>query len=177
MTLVPFREREKFKRGRNGEHYVADQLRARGWCVIPSYDYSGEDEHPPRMEGQAATYILPDLDVCRMGRRRWAEVKTKTGPCMGRISGELEHGIPLRHYEHYQAVQRESGCPVYLFIYEESSSKLIYCKLDDLGRGRVSRSSAMSRGGMIYWLRRQFQELSFAAAAPSPQQGKLWRAP
>jgi hypothetical protein len=155
------RETEQFKRGRGGEQFVADQLRARGWSVIPSYDYSGEDDHPPRMEGQAAAYILPDLDVCRQGQRRWAEVKTKTVPSMGRISGEPEHGIPLRHYEHYQAVQRESGCPVYLFIYEEASRKLIYRKLDELGPGRISRSSTMSRGGMIYWLRRQFFEMSF----------------
>lgn len=164
MSLVPLRETEQFKRGRNGERFVSDQLRAAGWCVIPSYDYSGDDDHPPRMEGQAATYILPDLDICRQGHRRWAEVKTKTVPSMGRISGELEHGIPLRHFEHYQAVQHESGCPVYLFIYEESSRKLIYRKLDELGPGRVSHSWAMSRGGMIYWLRRQFHEFSFDGA-------------
>jgi hypothetical protein len=166
MTLVPLRETEQFKRGRNGEQLVADQLRAAGWCVIPSYDYSGADDHPPRMQGQAATYILPDLDVCRRGERRWAEVKTKTAPCMGRISGELEHGIPLRHFEHYQDVQRESGCPVYLFIYEEAERKLIHRKLDDLGPGRVSHSSTMSRGGMVYWLRRQFYEFRFGGAAP-----------
>jgi hypothetical protein len=161
MTIVvPLRETEKFQRGRNGEQLVADRLRARGWCVIPSYDYSGEDDHAPRMEGKAAAYILPDLDICRRGHRRWAEVKTKTAPTLGRISGEPEHGIPLRHYEHYQAVQRESGCPVYLFIYEESSRELLYRKFDELGPGRVSRSSTMSRGGMVYFLRRQFQ--SFA---------------
>jgi hypothetical protein len=160
MTLVPFREREEFKRGRSGEQRVATVLRERGWHVIPSYDYAGEDEHPPRMEGpQAATYILPDLDVCKSGDRRWAEVKTKTAPSMGRISGELEHGIPLRHFAHYQAVQRESGSPVYLFIFEEASRKLIYCKFDELGAGRVSNGAGM--GGMIYWLRRQFRELQF----------------
>jgi hypothetical protein len=166
MSLVPLRETENFKRGRNGELFVADQLRAAGWHVIPSYDYSGEDDHPPRMLGpQAAAYILPDLDVCRSGARRWAEVKTKAAPSMGRLSGELEHGIPLRHFEHYQAVERESGCPVYLFIYEESSCKLIYRELVELGPGRVS----MSRGGMVYWLRRNFHQFSYGPP-PGPAQ-------
>jgi hypothetical protein len=169
MNIVPLRDTEQFKRGHSGELLVVDKLLQRGWHVIPSYDYAGEDEHPPRMEGQAATYILPDLDICRKGDRRWAEVKTKTGPCMGRISGELEHGIPLRHYEHYLAVERESGCPVYLFIYEEAARQLIYRKLDELGPGRVSNAATMSRGGMIYWLRRQFREFTFEPPAPSPQ--------
>ncbi len=132
--------------------------------MIPSYDYSGDDDHPPRMEGQAAAYILPDLDICRKGDRRWAEVKTKAAPSLGRISGELEHGIPLRHFEHYQAVQRESGDPVWLFIYEERSRRLLFARLDELGAGRISRSSSMSRGGMVYWLCRQFRELSFGQA-------------
>lgn len=159
MTIA-FRELEEFKRGRAGEKRVAAALRARGWHVIPSYDYAGDDEHPPRMEGpQAATYILPDLDLCKGGDRRWAEVKTKTAPCMGRISGELEHGIPLRHFQHYQAVERESGAPVWLFIYEEADAKLLYQKLAELGPGRMSFGAGM--GGMIYWLRRQFRELSF----------------
>ena len=165
MSTVPFRETELYKRGHSGELLVVDQLIKRGWHVIPSYDYSGEDEHPPRMEGPAAAYVLPDLDVCRSGARCWAEVKTKAVPSMGRISGELEHGIPLRHWEHYQAVQRESGRQVWLFIYEEASRQLLYSKLEDLGPGRVSNSASMSRGGMIYWLRRRFREWSFDGAA------------
>ena len=120
MTFVPLREPSNSSAAATASISSPTSCGQRGWCVIPSYDYSGEDEHPPRMEGQAAAYILPDLDVCRQGHRRWAEVKTKARPSLGRISGELEHGIPLRHFEHYQAVQRESGCPVYLFIYEES---------------------------------------------------------
>lgn len=161
---VSIRTTEKFQRGRNGERLVADALKERGWMVIPSYDYSGEDDHAPRMEGQAAAYILPDLDICRKGQRRWAEVKTKHAPSLGRISGKLEHGIPLRHFHHYQSVQRETGTEVWLFIYEEAARKLIFEKLDNLGEGRVSNASSMSRGGMIYWTRDKFREMPFNVA-------------
>lgn len=151
-----FRDRPEFKRGRTGEQIIAEQVRARGWHVIPSYDYNGEDDHAPRMEGpvRAVQYILPDLDVCRRGDRRWAEIKTKHAASMGRISGELEHGIPLRHLRNYQAVQRESGAPVWLFIYEESTGLILYQKLDVLGPGRLSNGARM--GAMVYWLRRHF---------------------
>jgi hypothetical protein len=166
MTLVPFRERAEFLRGRNGEKLIADWLRRRGWLIVPSYDYSGEDDHAPRMEGLMSAYILPDLDICRSGVRRWAEVKTKFAPTLGRISGELEHGIPLRHYDHYQTVQHESGCQVWLFVYEEQSGAFLYAELDALGRGRHSHSQMMSRGGMVYWLRRQFSEAPVVETRP-----------
>src|SRR5690606_40649353 len=73
-----FREKEEFRRGRNGERLVAELLQSRGWYVIPSYDYSGEDgDKPPRLQGAVDAFPLPDLDVARDGQRRWAEVKTK----------------------------------------------------------------------------------------------------
>jgi len=162
---MKLRETEKFQRGRNGERLVADALKERGWMIIPSYDYSGEDDHAPRMEGQVAAYILPDLDICRSGMRRWAEVKTKLAPTMGRISGKLEHGIPLRHYQHYVAVERETGTEVWLFIYEESTRRLIFQKLGELGPGRVSNASSMSRGGMVYWTCDRFRVLPFNGSA------------
>ena len=152
---MSIRETEKFQRGRNGEQIVAQALKQDGWMIIPSYDYSGEDEHAPRMEGLKLQFILPDLDACKDGQRRWAEVKTKRIPTRGRISGKDEHGIPLRHWTHYQAVERESGCPVWLYIFEESSREIIRARLSTLGEGRHSRSQEM--GDMIFWLREQFE--------------------
>ncbi len=35
MTTVPLRETKFFKRGRNGERFVADRLRERGWLRDP----------------------------------------------------------------------------------------------------------------------------------------------
>lgn len=147
-----FRESEKFKRGRAGEQVVADMLKRRGWFVIPSYDYAGEDGNKaPKMTGQRVAYVIPDLDIARAGVRIWAEVKTKAAPTLHRISGTFEHGIPLRHFQHYKEVQKETGCEVWLFVLEEETQTVRFAKLDDLGSGRVYDGRKMSRGGMVFW--------------------------
>jgi hypothetical protein len=143
--------------GRGGERRVAEQLIERGWYVIPSYDYSGEDDHAPRMEGRAGCYILPDLDISKGGKRRWAEVKTKTEAAFFYKTSELVHGIPVRHLEHYRRVEAESGCEVWLFIYEISTAALLYSKLSELGEGQRYTGRKMSNGGMVFWPRNTFR--------------------
>lgn len=149
---VNIRETEKFKHGRTGEQLVAEMLMKRGWYVIPSYDYAGEDGNKaPKMSGQRMAYVIPDLDIAKSGCRRWAEVKTKSAPTLHRISGTLEHGVPLRHFRHYKEVQQQTGCEVWLFVYEEKTQVVLYARLDDLGPGRVYDGRKMSYGGMVFW--------------------------
>jgi hypothetical protein len=157
---VPLRDTERFKRGRNGERIVADWFKADGWYVLASYDYNGDDDHPPRMEGRTRRFIIPDLDACKGGRRIWVEVKTKTAPSLHRATNILEHGIPLRHYEQYLQVELETGCPVYLLIYEEQSNQLLHQKLSELGQPRIYSGDKMSFGGMAFWPRTSFNILT-----------------
>lgn len=149
----------EFARGRAGEKIVASILMRRGWFIVPSYDYSGkDDDQAPKMERGGERLIIPDLDICREGERRWAEVKTKGQPTLHRMSGVLEHGISIRHRDHYLRVQRESGCKVWLFIYEEQTGEVIYALLDELEPGREWRGN--SRPGyrdMVFYPRSAFR--------------------
>lgn len=159
-----FRETEEFQRGRAGERLVADYLQRKGWYVIPSYDYSGEEEKAPRLEGLSEYHVVPDLDVSRDGERRWAEVKTKTAATFTHITQQLEHGVAKRHFENYQRVQEITGCPVYVFIYEEQSGALLVACLDSLAVHESRRESRMKKGGcrqeqMIYFARSAFTEV------------------
>lgn len=149
---VNFRETEKFRRGRSGEQLVAELLMKRGWFVIPSYDYSGEDGNKaPKMQGKDVAYVIPDLDIGKSGLRRWAEVKTKKEPTLYRKTNTMEHGIPIRHLRHYQQVERETGCEVWLFVYEKLTQIVRFAKLAELGAGRVYDGQKMSHGGMVFW--------------------------
>jgi hypothetical protein len=152
---APLRNTEQFRRGRNGEQMVADRLMGAGWHIIPSYDYSGNDDHPPRMEGRTGRYVIPDLDAC--GRRIWIEVKTKAAPILHRASQTVKHGIALRHYEQYRQIEIETGCPVYLVIYEEQSNQLLYQKLSLPGEPQRYTGDKMSWGGMAFWPRDNFK--------------------
>ena len=92
---------------------------ARGWFVVPSYDYTGaEEEKAPRLQGLAEEFVIPDLDVCRNGVRKWIEVKTKGKPSPTRMTQRQEHGIAKRHWNSYWRVQEISGTEVWLAIYE-----------------------------------------------------------
>jgi hypothetical protein len=165
------RESDKFQRGHRGELLVVEELKRRGWLVIPSYDYVTDEEKAPRLQGERIAFVIPDIDGCRAGARRWFEVKTKAAPTLYRKQNRVEHGIPYRHFSDYLRVQEESGCEVVIVVYEEDSGEILWIRLKEI-RPPVSRRYAgdkMSRGGMIFWLRDSMRKLDpILTGAPTP---------
>ncbi len=161
MPDIPFHETEVFKRGQNGEQVVALMLKKKGWFVVPVHELTGEaKDKAPAMEGHRNRIVLPDLDVCRDGMRRWVEVKTKDKADYTRITKRLEHGIAQRLYEQYIEVQRLSGCEVWLAVYEETTGEVIARSLNKLEPyKRLDNGDKMERGGMIFFPRDQFHPL------------------
>lgn len=153
------RDSPKFKMGRTGEKLVAGLLRDRGWYVIPSYDYSGEDGNkPPRLEGSSDAFPIPDLDVAKRGARRWAEVKTKSAASYTRMTRQLEHGISARHCAAYQKVQKITGCEVWLFVLEQDTGDVLCERFDDLLlRVRRYAGPEMGSSGMVFFPRDAFR--------------------
>lgn len=147
-------DREEFKRGRIGERIVALIMRSCGYFVIPSYDYGGSDGNKaPKMQGPKLALVIPDLDVVRGGKRHWVEVKTKGRADFTRMTAQLEHGIDLRHYEHYQRVEAESGCDVVVSVFEESTGDVLAATLRRISRvGRLSPRFNCGQGG-YFWPR------------------------
>jgi hypothetical protein len=156
------RQSDEFKRGRAGEQVVAGWLKQRECYVIPSYDYAGENgDKSPKLQGLWRGHPVPDLDVARNGTRFWVEVKTKDKPgeWLNAPGGpQYTHGIDLRLLEHYDTVQKISGCPCYLFIYEENTGWLLTERLDALGKP-VSIGSDGRGKKIAFWFRTQFREL------------------
>jgi hypothetical protein len=155
MSKDDFKNTPEWKKGHSGEKRVGSLLQQLGWYVIPSYDYSGEDDNKaPKLQGARDSFVVPDLDIAKTGERRWAEVKTKATPSFTKVTGRLEHGIPMRHYRSYQRVQQITGNLVWLFIYEEDTGEVRFGKLDDLeGVKRVYEGDRMSKGGMVFYPR------------------------
>lgn len=173
------RDTPQYRRGRTGEKLVASILRSRGWFVIPSSDYTGEDgDKVPRLFGDNEELIIPDLDTSQNGRRQWVEVKTKATATMHRMSGTVEHGISLRHWRHYLRVEAITGAPVTLMIVEERSGEILRASLAELGEGRIYSGDKMGPDGMMFWPRARFKV--WATVAPTlglqrePVQASLW---
>lgn len=158
QAITRFKDTPLYRKGHEGELIVSDELKRRGYFVIPSYDYSGEnDDKAPRMHGTAASLVLPDLDVCKDGRRVWVEVKTKEEATFHRNTQRLEHGISQRHYRDYKEVEKVSGCDVYLAVYEIKTGDVLMAKLSNLSkRERVYAGEKMSNGGMVFFAREDF---------------------
>jgi hypothetical protein len=154
----PFRQSSAFLRGREAEQRVAVFLQRRGWYVIPTYDYSGEDGNKaPKIQGSSDGFVIPDLDIAKAGSRKWAEVKAKAGPSFTCKTQSEDHGIGYRKWLHYKRCQRETGCHVWLFIIEESTQILLAESLDVLGDGRLYSGDKMDKGGMVFWPREAFR--------------------
>ena len=149
MNQPNFKETEEYRLGHTGELIIANLLKKRGWYIIPSYDYSGDDGNKaPRMQGAMDSFVLPDLDVCKDGKRKWAEVKTKTEATFTRKTNRFEHGLPTRHFDDYKKIQEITGCKVWLFVYENVTGEVLYQSIDKLEvNKRIYEGNKMSRGG------------------------------
>src|ERR1700722_4695496 len=135
----------EFQRGRDAEKLIAQWMIDRGFHVLPCYDYSGkDDDKAPKLRGDKS-YIIPDLDVCKGGKRYWVEVKNK-----GRITehyrtGSMDVGMGKRLYENYLKVQEISGAPVLLMMLIEETQELLCQTLRTLGAPRVYSGDKMDR--------------------------------
>lgn len=159
MNPSSFRQSEKYQLGHTGELLISNLLQERGWFVIPSYDYSGDDGNKaPRLEGLLKSYVLPDLDIAKNGSRKWAEVKTKSSSSFTKKTMQHEHGIPMRHFEDYRQIRGITGCEVWLFVYELDCGEVICAELDTLSQNRrVYEGHKMSNGGMVFFPRHIFR--------------------
>lgn len=147
--------------GRTGELMVSKWLQSRGFYVIPSYDYTGAEDKAPRMHRGHEGLIVPDLDTCKDGSRRWVEVKTKTEPVYHRKTGTFRHGIDRHQWESYLRIQRETGCKVHLCIIEQVAGIVLMALVDRLREVVIHGEGAGV--GMVYFPRDAFTtvELEF----------------
>src|SRR6266567_579404 len=119
-------------------------------------------EHPPAPFGAGDPEPSEDED--------WRFERKREEPTLTWKTGSLDHGIDYRLVEHYRTVQLISGCPCWIFIYEELSCWLIAQRLDVLGEPRVATSLGKRMG---YWPRASFRELDrIDAHALSASEGR-----
>lgn len=119
----------------------------------------------PRLQGSDT--ILPDFEVVggTERRRTYMDSKAKTGPVLYRNANEWRHGIDRKAFEHYEAISgiNRQKCLlgiVELFTNEKEpwdwSGALL---MQSLGRLGAPLKGFSTQGHMVYWPRREFQQV------------------
>lgn len=108
-----------------GERLAAKALRREGAGVIASFKYSANDNEAPAIEFHESRVAIPDLDVSRNGKRFWLEIKTYKAPAFNRAHRCEVHGIPVRLYDGYVAVEKNTGSPVFLGVLQLNDGLLV----------------------------------------------------
>ena len=145
--------------GRTAEEVIARLMMQVEWRVVPTYNYSGEDgkKAPKALAIGGPAYVLPDLQLLRDGQVRWVEVKTKAKPLQWRNPQRKEHGVEERHFLDYIEIQRVSGAPVYICIFEQNSGEVLISPIDTLmGWERRGRLHGHYGPWMVNWPRSYF---------------------
>lgn len=141
--------------GKRAEVSIAKWLGELGHYTLPAYDFSGHDDNlaPKLMTAYPRrSLIAPDLLVGGHGKCFWLEVKHKSRADYTRITGRLETGCSLRHFEHYREVQLVTGLDVYLLFVHRAEGEVRGEKLDKLETiKRIYAGEKMDRSGMIFF--------------------------
>jgi hypothetical protein len=154
---------------------AAALLRARGWWVLPAYDYSGTgDSKAPRLCAPSGwdDLVLPDLLAFNGRKTIWAELKLKTRAIEYRKTGQLTTGLCLRLYRHYRQVQEITGAAVWLLFAHEEEQEVRGDKLDELEKvvdHECPPCPGFRHGGLFYRyndMPRRFDLATLLGAAP-----------
>ncbi|MFH1997649.1 MAG: hypothetical protein ABII94_03080 [Patescibacteria group bacterium] len=121
---------EKLKFGKISELKIEKYFYENGYNIILTNEYTGRDNNKaPQLFNIIKNLTLPDLDISKGGKRFWVEVKHYTTAPLNRKYNIYVHGIKKRHYDDYLLVEKSTGSPVYLYIDEEESKKILWAEL------------------------------------------------
>lgn len=168
-----FYSSKSFSKGYRAETILAQVLRADGYYVVILADNQerGQNGAPGARNGDQFI-TLPDFQILKRGHIAYAEIKFKSEATWTRTLQQEDHGIGLLKWKMYQRIERESGLPVYLFIYEGDSGAVLYNRLQNLAKvARFSDTDKMDRGGMVFFPRASFGLWGHIAVL----KGELWR--
>lgn len=161
---------EAVQHARGYEKALDKYIRNRfGGRTLATYDYNGlGEDKPPKLYGEDQDLIVPDFLWFGQKTSRWIECKWKTGasPRPDRKSGEIVTGFNLRHWEHYNKVQKETGIEVVIIFIHQREAECLFSTLAELRDCEDHRwekwgnfPNGAKRPPMIYFVCRKLKRL------------------
>lgn len=141
-------------RGKIEERKCAAYLKALGYRVLPTTEFSGSGAPMLEAEDAAESLVMPDLQAFKNGEGAWFEIKWKTEGTWSQRHHRVETGISLRHHEHYCQIERETKSPVVLVFVHEAEREVRCGTLAQLANAfsHDYRGEKMGRSGMRFWI-------------------------
>jgi hypothetical protein len=146
--------KDKKRIAQRSERLIARWLMSLGWYVLPSYNYSGEDDNkaPKLLRAGSKSFIVPDLLIAKDGVFRWVEVKTKTERNRYAIGRCWNTGFDSNHWCHYKEVARITGTEVWVAFVHAQDDEILYDSMANLGKFvRHYTEDKMGPGGMVFF--------------------------
>lgn len=141
-----------FALGDVGQRICMAELMRRGLKVLSVRDYTDASK-APMFRATKDSLIAPDMLVLGHEAKDgehvpafWFECKTKKSAGFRRDRNRHEHGIDLKHWTHYQSVERETGLPVRLAFLELDTLECRWGWISEL-------EPALSGTGLVYFSR------------------------
>lgn len=151
MTASDFQEKLDFSR--QYEVAFSQWLQAaRGYFTLPMYDFSGKSgDKAPVLACGTHKLIAPDIMAFKDNALAWFEIKVKDKATLYRKTNTLVTGLPLHHYQHYQAVKRLTTSPVWLVFIHLAEQEIVSCEIDTVQPNHTYQGNKMSRSGMAFF--------------------------
>jgi hypothetical protein len=133
---MPYRKNsDETNLGEQGEVVVRTWLKQLGYFIVPtSLIFTGG---APMLEGLLKKYVLPDVLAAKV-HPRWVEIKTKTRATFNQKRQRWETGVPLRHWNDYNAVQKHSGIEGSLCFLHLREQRIYLGCLSEIGKDRAT---------------------------------------
>ena len=157
MVQAQSKFQQELARGRAYEVAVTRWLQDCGYYTLPVFDFNGlGDGFAPHLDGLQADgtpvqLIAPDILACKDGVWTWFEVKLKEQADLHRVSSTLVTGLPLRNWEHYQAVQQATRTSVLIVFVHLAEGEVRAGNISAMTPHHIHSGSTMDRGGTIFF--------------------------
>jgi hypothetical protein len=145
----------KLARAKVEEQKCAAYLKALGYRVLPTTEFSASGAPKLEAENENESIVMPDLQAFRDGAGAWFECKWKhKADESRRHAGRLVTGVGLRHYDHYCRIERETRTPVVIVFIHETEQEVRCATLNQLEQAfsHDYHGDKMDRSGMRFWV-------------------------
>lgn len=144
---------EQFAYGLEGQQWVVEELRTRGFYCVPMYENCGlASNHAPRLLeplDRDRGPLLADIYATKAGEHWWFEVKRTRAPSC--FQGRVEYGIKEYQANSYMELETIEKISVWIIYIDDKHDRWLRARMGELMQHPLRRIRAFDDGNTFYW--------------------------